>query len=463
MDFSTVIRVIFIYLFLCVPVWADQMNLIVIMPDDHSQRAMGAYGDPHAVTPNFDQLAKQGIRFENAYAAAPVCSPSRAAVLSGKYPSQVGVNDFLMLNDNYHDRGLDVSAVTYPQILQANGYVTGMIGKWHLGTAPERHPLRRGFDYFVGYEQDLNAFNPVLDINGQKKMVEGHTSDIFVKYAKEFLEENKDRKFSLNISFREPQRPWEDVPQQDLDAVSHIDPVVPKIDGVDEAWLKKITRDNYAAIHALDRAVGEVIAEVEALGLADKTAIIYVGDHGMIIGQHGYFGRGAVGAIAGSEVVGSENIANLFEEAVKIPMILKLPENEDGGKVVSNPVSNVDVFPTVLSLLNVELPPSVNPDGRDLKIFLNENNPIKHEPVFAQYNMENFGIAHLRMVRWGDWKLVRRFGQNADADLLDELYNLKSDPKESENLIAAQNHQDIRKTLERMLERWMVSINDPAL
>jgi choline-sulfatase len=463
LEFRNIIRMGCIYLCLCAPVWADPMNLIVIMPDDHSQRAMGAYGDPDAITPNFDQLANQGIRFENAYAAAPVCSPSRAAVLSGKYPSQVGVNDFLMLNDSYRDRGLDVSAVTYPQILQANGYVTGMIGKWHLGTAPERHPLRRGFDYFVGYEQDLIAFNPVLDINGQKKMVEGHTSDIFVKYAKEFLTQNKDRKFSLNISFREPQRPWEALPQQDLDAVSHIDPVVPKIDGVDETWLKKITRDNYAAIHALDRAVGEIIAELDALGLADKTVIIYVGDHGMVIGQHGYFGRGAVGAIAGSDVVGSENIANLFEEAIKIPMILKLPENKAGGKVISAPVSNVDVFPTVLSLLDIEIPASISPDGRNLKLLLNDHNPPEPQPVFAQYNMENFGIAHLRMVRWGDWKLVRRFGQNADADLLDELYNLKSDPKESENLIAAQNHQDTRKILDQMLESWMISINDPAL
>ncbi len=215
MYFNNIVYSICLWVCSVVPVFAEAMNLIVIMPDDHSQRATGAYGDPLAVTPNFDNLAKQGVSFSNAYAAAPVCSPSRAAVLSGKYPSQVGVNDFLMLNDKYKDRGLDVSALIYPQVLQARGYVTGMIGKWHLGTAPERHPLKRGFDYFVGYEQDLKPFNPVLDINGQEKMVEGHTSDIFVKYAKEFLAENKDRwKFLPNISFREPQRPWEEVPQQ---------------------------------------------------------------------------------------------------------------------------------------------------------------------------------------------------------------------------------------------------------
>lgn len=462
MYFNNIVYSICLWVCSVVPVFAEGMNLIVIMPDDHSQRAMGAYGDPLAVTPNFDNLAKQGVSFSNAYAAAPVCSPSRAAVLSGKYPSQVGVNDFLMLNDKYKDRGLDVSALIYPQVLQANGYVTGMIGKWHLGTAPERHPLKRGFDYFVGYEQDLKPFNPVLDINGQEKMVEGHTSDIFVKYAKEFLADNKDRRFSLNISFREPQRPWEDVPQQDLDAVAHIDPIVPKIDGVDEAWLKKITRDNYASIHALDRAVGEVLNEVEALGLADNTIIIYVGDHGMVIGQHGYFGRGAVGAIAGSEIVGSENIANLFEEAIRIPLIVHWPGSSNSELVINTPVSNTDIYPTIMGMLGLDVPEKVELEGRDLSAII-QGEKHSSEPVFAQYNMENFGVAKLRMVRLGSFKMVKRFGLNAAPELVDELYHLGNDPGEQNNLIADPEYKQMRERMEKHLYDWMLSIKDSAL
>ena len=441
---------------------ADEWNLIVIVPDDHSRRAMGAYGDDQAVTPNFDKLAQEGIRFTNAYAAAPVCSPSRAALLSGKYPSQVGVSDFLMLNDHYKNRGMDTDIKIYPQILQKNGYVTGMIGKWHLGTAPERHPLTRGFDYFVGYEQDLRPFNPILDINGEVREVEGHTSDIFTKYAKEFLNANKDKKFSLNISYREPQRPWEQVPQQDLDAVAHIDPKVPEIEGVDEDWLKKITKDNYAAIHALDRAVGEVLAEVKRLGLEDKTVIIYVGDHGMLIGHHGYFGRGAVGAIAGNEVVGSENIANLYDEAIKIPMIIRMPGKKHHGSILELPVSNIDIYPTILSLLNINEAAEINLEGKNLSEFIDSKNE-NSSPVFAQYNMENFGIAHLRMVRHGDWKLVKRFGFRAGSELVDELYHLKNDPEEKTNLIADKSSQVKREELEKLIEEWMVSINDPAL
>ncbi len=441
---------------------SEDMNIIVIMPDDHSQRAMGAYGDNKAVTPNFDKLAREGVRFSNAYAAAPVCSPSRAAVLSGKYPSQVGVNDFLMLNEKYADRGLDTSALLYPQLLKENGYVTGMIGKWHLGTAPERHPLQRGFDYFVGYEQDLNPYDPVLDINGDMRIEAGHTSNIFVNHAKEFLRQNRDQKFLLNISFREPQMPWMQVPQEDIDAVANIDPVVPKIDGVDEDWLKKITKDNYAAIHALDRAVGEVMNELERLGIADKTIVIYAGDHGMIIGQHGYFGRGAVGAIAGSEVVGSENIATLYEEAIKIPLLIKWPGENSDAKIIEAPVSNTDLYPTILGMLDIDLPAGLELDGRDLSAAI-KTGSLELKPVFAQYNMENFGIAKLRMVRFGDWKLVRRFGQNAAPALIDELYNLKADPREQSNLIAEKDHQEKRRELDGLLLKWMGEINDPAL
>ncbi len=442
---------------------AQNWNIIAIVPDDHSQRAMGAYGDTQAVTPNFDQLASEGVRFDNAYAAAPVCSPSRAAFWSGKYPSQVGVHDFLMLNEKYTDRGMDTLAVLWPQVLKENGYKTGLIGKWHLGEAEERHPLNRGFDYFVGYDQDSKAFDPQLDDNGVVGEVTGHTSNIFVEHAKEFLNENQDGKFALTLMFREPQRPWNAVPQKDLDAVAHIDPVVPITPGVDTLWLKDMTRNNYAAIHALDRAVGEVLAELDRLGLAEKTIVIYAGDHGMLIGHHGYFGRGAVGAIAGDQVVGSENIANLFDEAIKIPMIIRWPGVAKSGAVVEAPVSNVDLFPTILKMVGLDLPSGYKAEGRDLTTLLKGDNVGVHEPVFAQYNMENFGIAKLRMVRIGNWKLVKRFGLGADAELVDELYELSTDPGEMSNLISHPDHQIRRSVLEAFLKNWMTEIEDPAL
>ena len=442
---------------------AKEWNILAIVPDDHSRRAMGVYGDSQAVTPNFDKLAREGVRFTNAYAAAPVCSPSRAAFFSGKYPSQVGVTDFLMLNEKYADRGLDTSAILWPQVLKNHGYKTGLIGKWHLGEAEKRHPTNRGFDYFVGYDQDSKPFDPVLDVNGTVGEVEGHTSNIFVAHAKEFLAENKSNKFALTVTFREPQRPWDAVPQVDLDAVAHIDPIVPISEGVDTEWVKKMTRNNYAAIHALDRGVGEILSELDRLGLTDNTIVIYVGDHGMLIGHHGYFGRGAVGVIAGDEVVGSENIPNLFDEAIKIPMIVRWPNETDKDMVVDVPVSNTDIFPTILNMLDIAVPENVSPEGKDLTEVLKGSELSSSQPIFAQYNMENFGIAHLRMVRLENWKLIKRFKLGADAELVDELYNVEDDAGEQNNLIADPEYQAIRSELEKMLHEWQVKINDPVL
>ena len=253
---------------------ANNLNLIIMVPDDHARRAMGAYGDQQVITPNLDLLAEQGVRFDNAYAAAPVCSPSRAAMLSGQYPSQVGVSDFFMLNDNYNKAGMDQNVTLWPQILQDHGYTTGLIGKWHLGELDEYQPQNRGFDYFVHYNQDLTPFDPVLNVNGILKKIKGHTSEIFTEYAIEFLRANKNNNFALTVAFREPQMPWNQVPDEDLKAVAQIDPIVPQRLGIDQTWLKKVTRDNYATIHALDRAIGVILDELDDLGLRENTIVM---------------------------------------------------------------------------------------------------------------------------------------------------------------------------------------------
>jgi len=442
---------------------ANNLNLIILVPDDHARRAMGAYGDSQVVTPNLDLLAEQGVRFDNAYAAAPVCSPSRAAMLSGQYPSQVGVSDFFMLNDNYNKEGMNQEVIIWPQILQDNGYKTGLIGKWHLGELEQYQPQNRGFDYFVHYNQDLAPFDPLLNVNGTLKKIEGHTSEIFTNYAVEFLRENKNNKFALTVAFREPQMPWNQIPEVDKKAVEHTDPVVPVREGIDQAWLKEITRENYAAIHALDRAIGVILTELDDLGLRKNTVVIYIGDHGMLIGHHGYFGRGAVGVIAGNSVVGYENIANLYDEAIKIPFIIRAPVLIESGQEVEVPVSNVDIFPSILSALEIKTPENLNLMGIDLIQILDEKNKIQSRPIFAQYAMRNFGNSDLRMVRSGKWKLIKRFNLKAKTELIDELYDLEADPNEEINLIQQMSYKSIYEKLDRLIHSWMISIDDPLL
>mgnify|MGYP006171780965 FL=1 len=442
---------------------ANNFNLIIMVPDDHARRAMGAYGDSQVLTPNLDQLASHGVRFDNAYAAAPVCSPSRAAMLSGQYPSQVGISDFLMLNKNYSNQGMDENVLIWPQILQRNGYETGLIGKWHLGELPKYQPQNRGFNYFVSYNQDLTPFNPLLNVNGALQKVSGHTSNIFADYAIQFLRKNQNKKFALTVAFREPQVPWNQVPEEDLKAVEHIDPIVPEREGIDQEWLKKITRNNYASIHALDRSIGRILSELDDLGLSENTMVIYIGDHGMLIGHHGYYGRGAVGVISGDEVVGYEGIANLYDEAIKIPFIIRSPALIEPGQVINTPVSNIDIFPSIMSALEIKLPEPLPLMGIDLMPLLNEKEELLPRPIYAQYSMRNFGRSDLRMIKLDNWKLVKRFNLKAKAELTDELYNLETDPDEQTNLINEVSGKLMYEKLDKLMYLWMKDINDPVL
>lgn len=438
-------------------------NVIVIVPDDHARRSMGAYGNTDVMTPNLDRIANQGIRFDNAYAAAPVCSPSRGAMLSGKYPSQVGLKDFLMLNDNYKDQGIDPNTILWPKLLRNHGYSTGLIGKWHLGTDESRQPLSMGFDYFVGYDQDLSPYDPLLNINGKNKVVRGHSSEIFTNYAKNFISENKKNKFALIVAFREPQMPWEEVPEIDLQAVRSIDPDVPDYEGINKDWLKKITRNNYAAIHTLDRSIGHIYNHLIENELLDKTLIIYVGDHGMLIGHHNAYGRGAIGVISGDRVVGYEGIANLYEEAIKIPLIIHLPEKEQKGIISKVPVSNIDIFPTILTYLNISLSKDMEIQGRDILELMKNQTESMHRSIYAQYSMRNFGKSDLRMIVKNQLKLVKRYNLKAEGRFVDELYNLDEDPEEKNNLIKDEQYFNKIAELENHLQLWMERINDEVI
>jgi len=291
-------------------------------------------------------------------------------------------------------------------------------------------------------------------------VIKGHTSEIFTNYAKNFISENKDNKFALVVAFREPQMPWEKIPDIDLRTVKDIDPEVPDYEGIDKEWLKKITRNNYAAVHALDRSIGEIYDHLSRNNLLKKTIIFYVGDHGMLIGHHNSFGRGAIGVISGNKVVGYEGIANLYEEAIKIPFIVHLPGERRSSLVSEVPVSNIDVFPTILSYLGLNVPSNLKIEGRDILELIENEAESMHRSIYAQYSMRNFGNSDLRMVIKDNFKLVKRFNLLAKDLLVDELYDLRVDPEENNNLITQNKYEQIKIDLENQLLNWMKKIDD---
>src|SRR6185436_19501128 len=184
---------------------ARPLNLVSIVTDDQAAWSIGAYGNRESRTPNIDRLAREGARFLNAFASTPVCSPSRATFLTGRYGTQVGVTDWITARQSKAGLGLTPDSITWPKILQQQGYRTGLVGKWHLGEQPQFHPTRLGFDFFMGAPAgSFKPKDPELEVNGQLTKMQGFGADILMDAALRFIETNRAGPFALLIHFREP-------------------------------------------------------------------------------------------------------------------------------------------------------------------------------------------------------------------------------------------------------------------
>src|SRR5262245_36082515 len=190
-----------------------RLNIISIVTDDQGRWAVGAYGNREVKTPHMDRLAREGAKFLNAFVATPVCSPSRATFLTGRYGTQVGITDWIAPVEAERGVGLPEDALTWAEVLRRHGYVTALIGKWHLGALAPFHPTRRGFDHFFGFLGGGNTpMDPILEEKGRPKKFKGPLPDILVGHAVELIQAHRDRPFALLLHFRAPHLPYGPVP-----------------------------------------------------------------------------------------------------------------------------------------------------------------------------------------------------------------------------------------------------------
>lgn len=204
----------------------DRPNLVTIVTDDQGRWAVGAYGNPEVRTPNIDRLAAEGVRFTNAIAATPVCSPSRGTWMSGLYPTELGFTDWISPAEARE--GLGLSAPTWAEALAAAGYRTALVGKWHLGEAERFHPRAKGFERFFGFLGGGNRpMDPTLEVEGETRRLEGPLPDLLVDDAIGFLEERDERPFALAVHFRAPHLPYGPVPDEDSAPFADLDPTIP--------------------------------------------------------------------------------------------------------------------------------------------------------------------------------------------------------------------------------------------
>ncbi len=432
-----------------------QYNLIAILTDDQARWSVSCYGGENLKTPNMDRLAAEGALFENAYVGSPVCSPSRMTYFTGLNSTQTKVTDYLA-GAQAKQVGISAEMASWPAILQKSGYVTGLVGKWHIGNGEKSLPKNNGFDYFMGnLGGGWKPKNPkFVDIDGKAEKFEGFSVDVCTDLALKFLKENQKKPFALMVHYREPHAAYVPMPAQDMAAMKNLDPQIPAYPGLPEKTVKGLMRDYLTSVRAVDRNIGRILKQVEALGLEEDTIIIFTSDHGYNMGHHGlrYKGNGYW------LVKGKKGCRpNMFESSMAVPLLIKWPEVVKPGMEVDALVSNVDMFSSVLSMLGVKVPVGVKQEGRDFTPFL-RGEPVEQwrDALFGQYQMINNAKDSMRMIRTADWKLIRHY----KVEGKDELYYLKNDSEESNNLFNNPERQEIQKKLQQRLDAWMERIGD---
>ena len=456
----------------CSPGPASRPNIVFIFTDDQAPWALGASGYPHAQTPNIDRLFNEGAYLVNAFTTTPVCSPSRAGLMASRYGSELGITEWI------HPRrepelGLDPAVVTWPEVLQQDGYRTGLVGKWHLGVPDQYHPTRTGFEYFMGFRTGgTTPSNPVLEKDGKTGQFEGLTPDILTDHAIEFIDGapngNEQKPFLLALHFRAPHTRWLPVADEDWAPFESLDPTLPHPDypDLDIERVKRMTREYLASVKSIDRNVGRLRAVLEERGHTDNTVIVFTSDHGYNMGHNGIWHKGNGHWVLTEPPPATENVPegqrpNMYDHSIRVPAAVHWPGTIQPGTRVAQTISNLDWYPTLLAMAGVELPAGELIRGRDfLPILLGESAAWDND-FYAEYSTHHQSRTHMRMYRTPEWKLIRDFFN----DGRDELYHLAEDPDETTNLIESEDPAVTAAVarLDAKILQYMRETNDPVL
>jgi len=436
-------------------------NIILVMADDQGYGDMGFTGHPVIQTPNFDKMAAEGIRFDRFYAAAPVCSPTRASVMTGRHPNRMGCFTW--------GRTLRPQEMTIAEALKEIGYITGHFGKWHVGSVYAESPVSPGNSGFDEWLSAPNFFdnNPILSRNGKAVQTTGESSMVTVDAALEFINKHKDSVQPLFavVWFGSPHSPHE------------ADTTDQKIYKDYDDKLKHF----YGEITGMDRAFGKLRKNIQEMGIAENTILWYCSDNGGLNGLGLTGGRGHKGQV--------------YEGGLRVPAILEWPSQYKEHRVIKGPANTTDIFPTLLELIGEEIPHTMPIDGIGLKDILDNPIVMRSEPmgfwdkpskgirtpsrdwmpkmledqkngveetdnlflrmdageIKEKYSTDSFP-GHSAWLDW-PWKL-HRMEKNGEVNY--ELYSLVSDPMESNNVIDI--HTERVSNMKSELENWLVSV-----
>jgi arylsulfatase A-like enzyme len=407
-------------------------NFVIIFADDQGYQDVGCFGSPTIKTPHLDGMAAEGMKFTDFYSACSVCSPSRAALMTGCYPPRVGVTKVLFRRDNI---GLNPREVTVADVLKGQGYATACVGKWHLGHLPEFLPTSNGFDSYFGipYSNDMDGVKGKdrnLDRTWREKdyspwdvplirdkevieqpAVQTTLTERYTDECVKFIRKNKDKPFFLYMP--------------------HTMPHVPLFVS-DDFYVKDVFKAYKATIEQIDDSVGQILAALKKAGVDKNTLVIFTSDNGPWLSKKHH---------AGSALPLRDGKFTTYEGGMREPCIMRWPDRIPAGKVCSEICGTIDVLPTFARLAGAAVPADRVIDGKNIWPLM-AGRPSAKSPHKAYFYYRG---TTLEAVRSGRWKLRR-------SKKKIELYDLGADISEKNNL--AENHPDIVKRLTSTMEEF---------
>jgi arylsulfatase A-like enzyme len=452
-----------------------QPNILLIFVDNQPASMMGCYGNDEIFTPHLDELASKGVLFRNAFCPNSMCSPCRASMLTGLMPSQHGIHTWLddELMDQWPENYNAIAEFeTLPEKLADAGYNTALIGKYHLGFADEP---QNGFKHWVTMEKGtMESFYgvPMID-NGQYYTAPEHSVDYFTKKSVEFLDDHADKNepFFLFLTYNAPygelypsepdhrysklysELPMDSVPREGVspELIDWILMRKEKMPDYDFDWYKELAempnnlfymRQFYSQVSMVDDGVGQVIAKLEEKGVLDDTLVIYTADHGLSVGQHGFWGHGE-----------DTWPSNMHRSANNIPLIISHPNFKESGRQVEDLVGTTDIFATILDIAGCKLESPESISGTSLSPLLRDNNIDFRDEIFMEQE-------ETRAIRTSQWLFMMRI-QNTQYDFKHELYDLVNDPDERKDLAQDPEYANVVAKLSARLNEFFTDYANP--
>jgi arylsulfatase A-like enzyme len=426
-------------------------NFIIMFTDDQGYNDLGCFGSKMIKTPNIDRLAEEGVKFTDFYVGSSVCTPSRAALMTGCYPVRISMNaipdenkqpvrDVLFPHSPY---GLHPDEITMAELLNSCGYGTACVGKWHLGVAPEFLPTRHGFDSYYGipYSNDMQPTCMMRD----ETVIENDTNQetLTERYTEEsirFIRENKEQPFFLYLAHNMPHTPLH----------------------ASERFRGKSQGGLYGdVVECIDWSMGRILETLEELGLDENTLVMFTSDNGpwYVQGENG-----------GNATPWRASKGSTYEGGFRVPCVMRWPGAIPAGRVCSEMVTTMDILPTFAELAGGHAPEDRIIDGKDIRPLITGEAEAKspHEAFFYYF------LNELQAVRCGHWKLkletklvhedkyvfMWRDDPHRDATIPEALYNLYVDPGEQKNVL--RDHPDIVAKLHALIEKARADMGDSA-